>query len=261
MKSLRQLILFKSNALNCSVHADLILPPHLDINTSYPLLILNDGQDMQTIQALHILEQLWSKQICKPFILIAPHAKDRMNEYGVANHLDHKNRGALAVNYTQFVVNELIPQLLVRLNLKSFDEHVIGGFSLGALSAFDIAWNNSHVFSKVIACSGSFWWRNRDLDANYTNQNRIMHQVVNKTEKKPALKVWLQCGTLDETADRNKNGVIDSIDDTLDLIAELKQKGFNQQEDLFYHEVIGGRHTMETYSLMLPHFLQWAFPK
>ena len=34
----------------------------------------------------------------------------------------------------------------------------------------------------------------------------------------PGLKFFFQCGNMDETMDRNKNGIIDSIDDTLDLI-------------------------------------------
>ncbi|MES2654426.1 MAG: alpha/beta hydrolase-fold protein [Bacteroidota bacterium] len=260
MKALRQLLLFKSNALNRSVHADLILPAQIDPAQAYSLLVLNDGQDMQALHIQHILEQLWSKGICKPFILIAPHTQDRMVEYGVAGYVDFKQRGSLAKQYTQFIVEELIPQLPERLQLNAFKEHVIGGFSLGALSAFDIAWNNPQVFSKVSACSASFWWRSKDLDEGYTDADRIMHKVVKETKHKPALQIWIQSGTLDETADRNNNGIIDSIDDALDLIKELELKGFTQHTDLFYHEIIGGKHTLETYGLMLPDFLRWAFP-
>jgi len=41
----------------------------------------------------------------------------------------------------------------------------------------------------------------------------------------PGLKFFFECGTADETEDRNGNGIIDSIDDTKDLISALINKG------------------------------------
>lgn len=259
MKSLRQLLIFKSQSLVRTVSADLIMPATIDKTKSYPLLILNDGQDMQDMHMKLILEQVWQKKWCKPFILIAPHTKDRINEYGVANYPDYKNRGNLAHKYSSFVCNEMIPQLKTKLGIENFESIAIAGFSLGGLSAFDIAWNNSSIISKVGAFSASFWWRKKDLLDNYTDADRIMHQVVNETEVKPNLKICLQCGTLDEFEDRNKNGIIDSIDDTLDMISALENKGFELDKDITYTEVIAGRHTHETYAIMLPHFFRWAF--
>jgi len=259
MKSLRQLLLFKSASLNKTVSADLIMPANTNKNINYPLLILNDGQDVLHMHLKLILEQVWAKNWCKPFILIAPHTKDRMNEYGVANHPDYKNRGYLANAYSQFICSEMLPQLKNKLDISSFESIAIAGFSLGGLSAFDIAWNHPEIFSKVGAFSASFWWRKKELNEQYTDADRIMHQVVKTTLQKPNLNIWLQCGTLDEFEDRNHNGIIDSIDDTLDLINDLEDKGFETNKDLFYTETIGGKHTMETYAIMLPHFFKWAF--
>ena len=75
-----------------------------------------------------------------------------------------------------------------------------------------------------------------------------MQAVVKNTPHKPDLKIWLQTGTKDETADRNKNGIIDSIDDTVDLIKELEAKGFKRPEDIRYLEVVGGSHNTETWA-------------
>ena len=77
--------------------------------------------------------------------------------------------------------------------------------------------------------------------------------------EKPALKFWFQTGTLDEKADRNKNGIIDSIDDTIDLIRELEAKGYKRPDDIRYMEVVGGRHDTATWAAAMPHFLSWAF--
>ena len=72
---------------------------------------------------------------------------------------------------------------------------------------------------------------------------------------------WLQTGTEDEKDDRNNNGVIDSIEDTLDLIAELEKKGFRWGRDIRYVEVKGGHHNQATWSAIMPDFLIWAFGK
>ena len=72
------------------------------------------------------------------------------------------------------------------------------------------------------------------------------------------MRFWFQTGTLDESCDRNNNGVIDSIDDTLDLITELKLLGYGD-EDIKYLEVEGGKHHPKTWKGVLPDFLEWAF--
>jgi enterochelin esterase-like enzyme len=86
-----------------------------------------------------------------------------------------------------------------------------------------------------------------------------MHGIVKNTAIKPDLKIWLQTGTKDETSDRNKNGIIDSIDDTVDLIRELEFKGYKRPVDIQYLEVVGGSHNTETWAKAMPKFLIWAF--
>jgi enterochelin esterase-like enzyme len=115
------------------------------------------------------------------------------------------------------------------------------------------------VFNKVGVFSGSFWWRSKELGKNYTDNDRIMHGVIRNTASKPDLKIWLQTGTKDETADRNKNGIIDSIDDTVDLIKELENKGYSRPADIQYLEMVGGVHNVETWAEAMPKFLVWAF--
>jgi hypothetical protein len=63
---------------------------------------------------------------------------------------------------------------------------------------------------------------------------------------------------MDEKNDRNKNGIIDSIDDTLDVIKELQQKGYGE-EDIFYLEMKDGRHDAKTWAKAFPFFMQWAY--
>jgi len=85
--------------------------------------------------------------------------------------------------------------------------------------------------------------------------------MIRETNNKPELKFWLQTGTNDETADRNKNGIIDSIDDTIDLVKELEVKGYKRPADITYVEVVGGSHDAPTWAKAMPKFLCWAFGK
>lgn len=71
------------------------------------------------------------------------------------------------------------------------------------------------------------------------------------------LEFWFQAGTEDETADRNNNGIIDAIDDTLDLIEVLHAKGYHKNRDMHFHIEEGGRHDVETWSRVMPLFLNW----
>jgi enterochelin esterase-like enzyme len=134
---------------------------------------------------------------------------------------------------------------------------------MGGLSALDIAWNHPDLFEKVGAFSGSFWWRKRNSHSMFysDHRDRLMHQEIRHGKKKENLKFWLQTGALDEIGDRNKNGIIDSIDDTLDLIAELTKKGYRPFHDIQYVEMKEGRHNLETWAEAMPIFLHWAFGK
>jgi uncharacterized damage-inducible protein DinB len=85
-----------------------------------------------------------------------------------------------------------------------------------------------------------------------------MHSLVYARAPWPGQQFWLQTGTDDETSDRNNNGIIDSIDDTLDLMAALAQRGL-PAEAVRYVEVPGGRHHQDTWGAIMPDFLRWAF--
>jgi len=130
------------------------------------------------------------------------------------------------------------------------------------LSALDIAWNHPTEFSTVGVFSGSLWWRSKDqYDETYDDEkDRIMHQNIKKATNKPRMKFFFESGKLDEQRDRNKNGVIDSIDDTLDLIAELKAKGY-KESDIEFLLLEEGKHDVETWGIAMPYFLKWAFPR
>jgi enterochelin esterase-like enzyme len=250
--------------LNRAVHLTIILPPHyVPTGPLLPVLYLNDGQDIPRLNLPHILDSLYAQQAIRPFVLVAMHANaDRIQEYGTAARADYMKRGSKAASYTDFVLTELMPYIQQHYRVSTDPaQTAIAGFSLGGLSAFDIGFHHPERFSRVGVFSGSFWWRSKKFSNAYDDDtDRIMHSLVRASPTKPQVRFWLQTGTHDETSDRNNNGIIDSIDDTLDIINELKKKGLSS-EDIRYVEVPGGEHNQRTWAEVMPDFLTWAFGK
>lgn len=254
--------------LQRNVRLTILLPPEYHnpffIFSHYRLLLVNDGQDFSALRMSQTLSKLYEEDKIKKIIVVGIHANDqRLQEYGTACSPDYKQRGAKAPLHTKFVVEELLPHLENHFRLKKLAEHrVYAGFSLGGLSALDVTWTHPTLFSKVGVFSGSLWWRKRSYEDHYDDHNdRIMHVQVRNSTQKPNLAFWLEAGTDDETSDRNNNGVIDAIDDTLDLIKELEAKGFEYEKEIRYVQVSGGKHNQDTWGAVLPDFLIWAFGK
>jgi len=251
-----------SDFLQREVKFDLYFPKQLQNDSAVELLLINDGQNMDELGLSSILEQLYDNGSIQPLVCVAIHAGvDRKMEYGIASQTDYLGRGARAQAYTSFVLNELLPFVYNKYPTIHFAKKAFAGFSLGGLTAMDIVWNHPDEFSKVGVFSGSFWWRSVDQHSKEYNdgQHRIMQQQIRHGEFKPGLKFFFQCGNKDETRDRNKNGIIDSVDDTLDIIKELLAKGYNITSDIFYMEMKEGRHDIPTWGKAMPEFLKWGW--
>ncbi|HEY5371617.1 MAG TPA: alpha/beta hydrolase-fold protein [Hanamia sp.] len=248
------------------LHRDVILDFYFssaDINLQQvSLLLINDGQDLRTMKFEEILDALSGET--EPLVCVGIHCgDDRRDEYGTASTLDYKGRGTKSGLYQRFIFEELLPFIKRELDIKSFKDKSFCGFSLGGLSALDTVWNHADEFLKVGAFSGSFWWRSVSQDdPEFTeDDHRIMHNEIKNGQYYSWLKFYFETGTLDELADRNKNGIIDSIDDTLSLINELTKKGYNPKTDICYKELKDGHHDVATWARAFPDFLRWGWGK
>jgi len=257
----RETFRLPSASLGREVTVDLYRPPGTVSPAALSLLLVNDGQDLPVMGFGAILQRLYREGAIRPVLCAGIHAgMDRRNEYGTAGRPDYLGRGARADRYTDFVFGELLPELRRRMGTLHFRDKSFCGFSLGGLMAIDIVWNHPAEFRHVGVFSGSLWWRSRALDQGYDeSHDRIMHARIRDGRAAPWLKFFLQAGQLDETADRNGNGVIDAIDDTLDLIRELEAKGYRRGEDIRYLEMPDGRHDVPTWGRAFPEFLRWAY--
>ena len=226
------------------------------------LLLVNDGQDLLTMPFTQLLQQVSSDHTLYPLMVVGIHCgEDRKMEYGIAYSADYKGRGAKAGLYSKFIFDELLPFIRRQFQIVSFREKAMAGFSLGGLSALDIVWNHANEFSKVGLFSASLWWRRKSYEDGYDEEkDRLMHLQISQGICYPWLRFFIQCGSMDEVADRNKNGIIDSIDDALDLVVALKAKGYTD-ENIHYLELIDGKHDVATWARMLPEFIRWGWER
>lgn len=249
----------ESRFLERTVTIDCYLPDSLLPETT--LLLINDGQDLLAMDFNSILHETGKLKPLHSLMCVGLHCgKDRKNEYGTAQILDYKGRGAKAILHNKFVLEELLPFLRSHYQITSFRQKAFAGFSLGGLCAMDMVWNHPEEFTIAGVFSGSFWWRelSQDDPAFDEDVHRIMHRQVREGKYHPWQKYFFEVGTKDETADRNNNGVIDSIDDTVSLVEALKLKGC-PASNIQYLQLEEGRHDVSTWAKAFPAFLIWAF--
>jgi enterochelin esterase-like enzyme len=250
-----------SKFLERKVIIDVYLPKQFSSGNKLSLLLINDGQDMVKLGLESILENLEGSGAIRPLACVGIHAGDRKVEFGVASEADYLGRGARATKYTAFIREELIPFIKQQYPAIITKPTALAGFSMGGLMALDMGWNFPAEFSVVGIFSGSLWWRALDQeDPAYNDEkHRIMQEQLRKGHYHEGQRFFFSTGSLDETRDRNNNGIIDAIDDTMAMISELEKHGYSFPNDLHYINFEDGKHDVQTWARAMPVFLQWAF--
>ena len=220
-----------------------------------PTIVFNDGQTLQNMEITKILRKLLKNNRIRPCIVVGVHSTpNRHHELGTTQYLQSDGNGILAQAYQEFIINELIP----RLQFDNSDKFYIAGFSLGGLSALDITLNHPKTFSGVGVFSGALWWRDKPFSANHPNANLIIPRKIQSHQQVPNTQYWFQTGSLDEDNDRDKNGIIDVIDDTLRTIVFLQHYRV-EKKNISYVEIKGGKHHWQTWAKAMPKFLMTIF--
>jgi len=277
-----KIILVKTGVSRISLYAmnalqqksDTLIVEGLSVNSDYKVLYMNDGQDISALNFKLLMENVIADSSTEKFIVVGIDASsNRLNEYGTTDTSGNTiicyssigQIGTKSKEYSKFVTEELVPYINQNYRVKTEPENTsFMGSSLGGLSAFNIAWMNPEIFGRIGVFSGSFWWRGNsgsNPSGEQINQARIMHKHVRESTQRVGMKFWFEAGTNDEADDRDKDGIIDAIDDTKDLMHELQVLGYKESTDYFYTEVAGGQHNQATWSTVLPDFLIWNYKK
>ncbi len=255
---------FHSTILNNDRQVDIYLPP--DYNTSatrYKVLYVNDGDiAYNNLDINKVLGQLYADKQLEKIIVVGIYSTSlRASEYGVAGMPNFAGEGSKADLYSKFVIEELLPYMKKNYRVQEGPANTaFMGVSLGGLMAFDLGWQHPDLFGKVGVFSGAFWVRTDNGSPTARQNSRILHKVVRESQKREGLKMWFSVGTREVTDDRDGNGVNDVIQDTTELLDELKAKGYQIGTNIIYTQIEGGTHDPKTWSKVLPDFLKWAFP-
>ena len=258
--NIRQLT-FDSEVLEDRLDILVYLPPGYSSQDSwqYPILYLHDGQNVFDENTAvfgvewgvdEAAERLIHGRQMRGIIIVAvANTPDRIELY--TPFPDPKHGGGEGPRYLDFMVNELKPWIDKQFSTTDRAEHTaVAGSSLGGLSALYLAWSRPDVFGIAAGISPSLWWGGRGF---------ITAVAGDEKAKMPA-RIWLDMGTEESSADLNRNGVPDVIDDVRALRAILLSKGYILGESLFYREVEGGTHDEAAWADRIDDVLKALFP-
>ena len=248
-----------SHHLKREVLLDVVLPKNYHLqHLNCKLLVFNGGQETPYFHLKDAILDMESNPKASPIIAISIHAHDTNQAYGITDGSEVENQKFNSTEFALFVENELIPWAYKQFRILPGSQHAaMAGFSFGALSAFDVVLRQPHIFGSAGLFSGNFWWQSVQADQIFQPMDRIAIQWIGQNPGKKNTRFWFQTSWLDETADRDSDGLIDAIGDTLDVIRALQTQGYQPGTDIEYVELGSGQQDMKSISKALPRFLQW----
>lgn len=267
-----------------------LLPPgyRADAAVGYRVLYLNDGQDLEAVALQDTLAQLVADAVIEPPIVVAiDMPADRLGAYGLSDRrarhgLVAQTRfgpvGAAAHAYSEWIANILVPMIDAGYRTRTTpDARTALGWSLGAVHALNLGWQYPDLFARVGAFSPSLWLA---ADRDAVQHTRLAQRMLDSSEPRHGLKLFVGVGDSEETDDRDGDGVNDALDDVRDLVdgwrnaggdlKGLRQLGYSvnldhagaaTRDDIALYLLRGGRHHQSSWTQMLPVFLRWAYAR
>ncbi len=226
------------------------LPPNYEKcpNRSYPVLYLQDGQNVFDGQTSFIRGQEWfvdetaewmirTGQI-EPLIIAAIYnAGDaRIDEYTPS--IDESlQRGGKADAYLEFLITEIKPFIDRQFRTRRTAINTgIGGSSLGGLLSLYAGLKHPGVFGKLAVMSPSLWW----------DQERILKQIGER-EQMLSQRIWLDIGT-------EEGSVVEKVRRLRNLL-EARRQSFH------YEEAWGAGHNEGAWAHRVGPMLKYLFPQ
>ena len=259
--------------------------------TRYPVLYANDGQDMAAVGLRATLARLYAEHAMQPVIVVAVDMlTDRASGYGLSDRERRRSIvggsrigpiGSRAFEYSDWLATQLVPYIDAHYRtLARAGGRTVLGWSLGGLNAFNLGWQYPEVFGAVGAFSPSFWLAADRSSASAVESTRLAQAMVDRGTKREHVRWWFSVGGKEETNDRNRNGVIDAVEDAEDLVRGfdapdgkhvrgLAEFGYRVDMDyatqpqrdaeVAFYLLPDGQHNQATWKRVLPAFLTWAY--
>jgi predicted alpha/beta superfamily hydrolase len=246
---------FRSRHLRTAHDLIVHLPPgYGNSNTRYPVLYLQDGQNLfdpatsfagEPWAADETADALAREGLIKPLILVGVYnaGMHRINEYTPSRD-SRMRRGGKGLLYGRMMAEEIKPFIDSEYRTMQGPEHTgLGGSSLGGLISLFVGLLYPHVFGKLAVLSPSVWWNGR----------AILHTV---RTVKPATRprIWLDIGTQEGDWPERM------VQDVRSLRDALIEKGWRGGETLAYFEDEGGTHSEVAWRTRFGPMLRFLFP-
>ena len=154
-----------------------------------PVIYVQDGTAFYRFAKVHLtLEKMIADRRVRPAHLVFIEPKDRAEEYGYNDA------------YQRFVTEEVIP--LAEETLRTTDERVAMGASLGGLVSTLLAWRAPDVFGTVVAFSGAYLGTPESKEF-YRDEDSWFLEVLEEEGVKP-IRFYNDVGTLEWLTDMNQ---------------------------------------------------------
>ncbi len=144
--------------------------------------------------------------------------------------------------YGRMLIEELKPFIDSQYRTRTDAANTgLGGSSYGGLLTVYLGLKYPAVFGKLAVLSPAVWWNNKMIIA-----------FVQALTSKPALHIWMDCGTAEGVQMKN---------DVRALRDAFVAKGWNSKADLNYVEIKGAVHNHDSWAQRVDPFLRYLFPK
>lgn len=211
---------FESKNLEDKRRIGIYTPNGYDKEKTYGFMVLTDGDDyISTLSAIETLNNLIASKKIPPIVAVfIDSAKSRGKELKCND------------SFCEIIAKELIPWVRQHYNIsRNPEEAIIGGLSLGGLTAAYIGLNYSEVFGNVLSQSGYFWYNSEDFAPN---EDCWMSTKFKEIDKLP-VKFYLDMGVL-ETKYKIIDPNINLRDTLISKGYEVDLQWFNGGHDYLY---------------------------
>ena len=231
------------------------VPPGYDKHPelTYPVLYLNDGQNLFDPRTSYIPGRTWEVREqadaairageVEPLVIVGIYntGDRRLAEY--THERSGKMGGGEAAQYGLLLTRELLPFIAARYRVRTDRGSTgLGGSSLGGLVSLYLGLRLAEHFGKLAVMSPSVWWNNKSI-LGYVNER------APEIWERP--KLWLDVG--DKEGKR-------AVHDVEMLNRRLKANHWVPGETLQFEKAHGGTHDEASWAKRVRPMLRFLFP-
>ncbi|WP_164981330.1 alpha/beta hydrolase [Silvibacterium dinghuense] len=231
------------------------LPPGYEAEPDrrYPVLYLQDGQNLfdprtsfapgVTWQVAETADAAIEAGEVEPLLIvgIANTGEHRLAEYSPT--ADPEMGGGEGSRYGQMMIRELAPFLMSRYRVLAGPEHTgVGGSSMGGLISLYLGLKFPGFFGRLAVLSPSVWWDRKWI-------LRCVEETGARVSPKP--RIWLDAGDAEGSR---------TLENTRALAERLRAAGWQDDVDLDFEAVPGGRHDEASWAVRVGPMLRFLFP-